>query len=575
MKIDRMGWLGGLARLTGGSLLAVLLLPSLAAWPSAFLDRGPDGSPRASIFPIALTLFDPFVWACARNSLVVAATVAAGSLVVGVGLGLIVGRWRFWGRAPLWALAIVPMLAGPLLVAPGIGLALGGHRGWDWLAARSTLGMSAESLARWAALAWSGLAGGAPLVALATVAALGRVDPSWSEAARSVGASRARAWRDVVWPILRPGVARASAVVFTLTLVEPAGPLILGLRRTLAVQMIDAARRLDQPTRAATLALLAIAIAAAGRVAIGWWGGRSYARKGVTYVPLTSNASVLRAYSSRLALMAWCLLSVGPIWLSIRQAFQAIESTRLDAWWTVCGGWLADPELRGWAANSSATAGLAVAVDLAILRAVAPGKPGSRARAIGLVGRLFEAGPPLALGVGALATPWLLVALADSAGGPAGDWLRSVSLELSPGRSPGFLLVLALAIVQLPMLAGVAELARGRVRPARVDSSRLLGESDRRASRAGEGGRLGVVPVSSAWLAFAMASTNLAVALLLTPFSERRTLAPGVLGSLLESGAMDGRVAGPIAAILAVRLMAFALASRSRVGPIGEWFRAG
>ena len=140
-----------------------------------------------------------------------ASATAGGSLVLGVGLGWIVGRWRFWGRSPLWGLALVPLAAGPLLVAPGISLVLGGQRGWDWLAARSILGVSAESSVRWAALVGIGLASGSPLVALATLAGLRRVDPSWTEAARAVGASRRRAWRDVVWPILRPEAARASA----------------------------------------------------------------------------------------------------------------------------------------------------------------------------------------------------------------------------------------------------------------------------------------------------------------------------------------------------------------------------
>ena len=559
----------------GGALLFVLVLPNLAAWPSAFLDRGPDGPPRASIFPFALTLFDPFVWTCTRNSVVVAATAAAGSLVVGVGLGLIVGRWRFWGRAPLWALAIVPMLAGPLLVAPGIALVLGGQRGWDGPADRTALGLSSGLFVRWAALAWTGLVVGAPLVALTTVSALGRVAPSWSEAARAAGASRGRAWRDVVWPILRPEAARASAVVFALMLLEPAGPLILGLKRTLAVQMFDAARRLHQPTHAATLAVIAIAIAAAGRAAIGWWGGPTYAHAGQLDVPLTPRASVRRAHCSRLALAAWCLSSVGPIWLLLRQAFRASREAGPDAWSATLGGWLADVELHAWAVNSVVTAGIAVAIDLAILRAIFPRSPGPNFGAIRPAVRLLETNPPLALGVGALASLWLIESLGDFGGWTPAGWLRSVALELSPGRSPGILLILALASVQLPMLARVADLARGLIRPVRVDSARIMGESDRHASRAGEGIRLGVVPVLPALLAVSLAATDLAPALLLTPSSGRRTLAPAALEFLLGTDPLGPRAFGPISIILGVRLLAFVLAWRSRVGTFGDWSRDG
>ena len=566
-----MRWVRGLARVLGGSLLAVLLIPSLAAWPAAFVDRGADGSPRLSAFPLALVAFDPFVWTCARNSAVVASIVAGGSLVIGVGLGLIAGRWRFWGRAPLWALAIVPMAAGPLLIAPGIALALGGQRGWDWLAFRSILGISAQIPARWAALIWAGLACGVPLVALTTAAGSRRVAPSWSEAARAVGAPRRRAWRDVVWPILRPEAARASAAVFTITLVEPVGPLVFGLKRTLAVQILDAANRLDQPTRAAILALLAIAIAALGRAMIHRWAGPAYVHSEVLDVPPASPAGPRRASASRLILAVWCLLAFGPIGLLLTRAVASRRLASPDPLPILLGGWLSDPDWRTWAANSAVTAGLAVAVDLVILRAIFRRRPGPDGRGVRLAARLFESIPPLALGAGALATPWLLSVVADEVGGPFGGWLRSTALELSPGRSPGFLLVLALAIGQFPMLAGVAKLARGLIRPVRVDSARIMGESDRRALRAGEGRWLGVVPILPAFLAFSLAATNLAPALLLTPSSERRTLAPAVFDFLLEPDPLDPLAVGPIAAIFAVNLLAFALASRSRVGSVGDW----
>ncbi len=209
-----MRWLRGLGRVLGGFLLVALLIPGLAAWPSSLLDRGADGSPRISVFPLALTLLDPFVWACSRNSAIVALLVSIGSLVIGVGLALIAARWRFWGRRALWALAMVPLAAGPLLIAPGIVLALAGSNGWEWLAARSIFGFSGELAVRWAALVWVGLANGVPVVALATASALRCVEPSWSEAARVIGVSRWRTWLEIVWPILRPPVARAVAAVF-------------------------------------------------------------------------------------------------------------------------------------------------------------------------------------------------------------------------------------------------------------------------------------------------------------------------------------------------------------------------
>ena len=75
-----------LARSAAVALVALLGLPVALLIPAAIFDQGPTGGVRASLFPMALTLWDPFVWTCARNSLIVAAIVAGVSLPIGVAL---------------------------------------------------------------------------------------------------------------------------------------------------------------------------------------------------------------------------------------------------------------------------------------------------------------------------------------------------------------------------------------------------------------------------------------------------------------------------------------------------------
>jgi ABC-type Fe3+ transport system permease subunit len=562
-----------MGRVLGGVLLIGLMFLGLASWPSAFLDRGATGSVRVSVFPLALTLFDPFVWICVRNSLVVAGLVAVGSLVVGVGLAMVGTSQRFRGRSLLWALALVPVAAGPLLVAPGIGFFLGGSQHWNWLAARSILGFSLDELVRWTALGWVGLATGAPIVALATSATLRKLEPAWTEAAKSAGASPVLIWREILWPILRPDVARACAAVFTLTFVEPAGPLILGLNRTLAFAILEAATRFEQPTRAAALALLAVAFAALGRTLILWWGGPTYASPELLSCPMVEQAGLRRAWFSRLILFGWAVFAVGPLALLVLKSFQILQASTSGLWTGFLRLWFEDSELHAWIANSATTAGLAVLIDLVILRLLLGPRPDSSDRALKFASWFFQAFPPLALGVGAYSTPWLLEALADSIGGRAGDWTRGLALELNPARSPGFLLILVIAAGKLPILVKVANLARAQVRSSLVDASKLMGISDHQASLAGQGGWIGLVPGRALILVFALATTNLAPALLMSPFSERRPIAPAILLSIVREGSIDSRIAAAIAVVLAWKLTAFVLASRSRVGMLGDWFR--
>jgi len=555
-----MGWFRGLGRIAGLGLLAALAVPALALLPAAVLDRGPGGDVRLSWLPIALAALDPFVWQCARNSAAVAALVTAGSVAVGVGLGTVFGR-RFWGRPVLSALAMGPMAAGALLIAPGVDGLIGGE---------SSLGYSCEDLARWSGLVWIGLACGAPLVILATTSALARVEPAWADAARAHGASRARVWLDVTWPVIRPDVARAAAAVFALNVAEPVGPIVLGLRRTLAVPMLDAARRLDDPTRAATLALLAIAIAALGRALVLLWGGhRCLGPDHGTNQPRPA-AGWRASWVSIAILTAWAAFALGPAVAMLGRAFGGTEGSGARGWATLAGAWVGDPEARVWAANSALTAALALALDLAILAAFATRGP---RRAIGGVVRALGAIPPLAFAVGAMATPWLLASLAGQVGDLAARSLRALALELSPGRSPGFALIAVLAAGRLPMLVVAAELARSRSRPVLEDAARLSGLSRRRARRDGDGLWLGLVPAGPATLALILAGTNLAPALLLTSFSERRTIAPAAFELIHGARTIEPRAAGMLAAILGANLLGFLIASRGRAGRIGDWFR--
>ena len=91
-------------------------------------------------------------------------------------------------------------------------------------------------------------------------------------AARLAGASPQRIWRQLVWPVVRPGAARAAGMVFALTLIEPGAPLVLG-RRTLGFQIVEAALGPEPAPRAAVLALTATVLAFVARVLVRWWGG--------------------------------------------------------------------------------------------------------------------------------------------------------------------------------------------------------------------------------------------------------------------------------------------------------------
>ena len=546
---------GVLSRVFGLGLVVILIAPVVALGPAMVVDRGWNGAPRVSAFPPALVVLDPLVWRCVRNSAAVALAVTVGSLGVGVGLGLILGRRRFWGRGLLGGLAVLPLAVGPIWLTPGILSWMGGESRWAWLAARSFLGQPGDEWARWLTLVWVGVAGGAPWVILETRQGLARVDAAWADAARVVGAGRVRVWLDVTWPTIRPGLSRVAGSIFTWTLIEPAGPILLGLRRTLAVETADAAIRLNEPNRAATLALIAVVSSVLARSGFRRWGGTDLRPVGDRpSPPVQPRAQARLGAFATLGLIAWATFALGPAATFARRLATATLGDRaFDQATTraILADWLT-PEIIGWAVNSTLTATLAVGLGLVVRAAL------GRGRLARLLGG-FVVIPPPAIAVGALAIPSLLAAWAAGSGRPglvAG--LELLRVELSPGRSPGFLLILVLAALHMDWLGG----SDRKVDPAgtrdRVDAALLAGASTRsagRLSRSRVGGRL----IQKIILAWTWAGTDLAAAWVLTTLSERRTLAPAAL-AMIGSGQdpLDPRLSALFVVTVLIRLVGVA-----------------
>lgn len=67
-----------------------------------------------------------------------------------------------------------------------------------------------------------------PMMVLPIVAVLGRIDQSLARAATSLGANPWRVFREVTWPLSRPGVVAGTVLVFMAHLTSFVTPLLLG-----------------------------------------------------------------------------------------------------------------------------------------------------------------------------------------------------------------------------------------------------------------------------------------------------------------------------------------------------------
>lgn len=584
-------WLRATTRWSVGLLT---VLPSMALVAAVLVDRGPDGEARFSLFPIALLTFDPFAWTCARNSLIFATAVTVLAVTGGVAIGGAISGRPVRGRAVLRAAMSSMLAAQPACLALGLCGIWGASDPWGWptsMRAAATGRLSLETWNGWPLwLFW--ICASAPsavaLVAIATAAARDRIEPAWWDAARLAGAGPFRVWSSVTWPMIRPAAARAAAIVFSMALVDPGAPLILGLRRTLAFQIVEAAARPDPFPRIAVWAAMAAAFSMAGRWILRWCGGPPRLEPTVATLeggrarrmPLTSGTGFAIGVGSLVA------FSVGLGWLPFLGLVRILagsgtvtslaEGAPVSVLIAVFRRATDPPVMQ--AVTHSLVLGLEVGLGVLIVSWMLRPDPGRRLTStLGsrLVGR-FALMPPMIQGVG-----WLAVL---SLGARALRSLEGQSGLTGPlARSGGLAAELDVARNPWPILSAVVGLSVGirllqswrRTAEFRPDESRssldaaLVAGASRRRARA----LAAVLPgrcIGELALPAAMAAVNLAPALLFTPWTDGRTAAPAML--ILADGPPNARLqAAALAVFLIAGSLAGLFAARLAPAPPPEW----
>lgn len=167
-----------------------------------------------------------------------AAVSTALTLAFALPLTAVTSTFRFPGRSLVRALVTVPFVLPTVVVAAAF-IALGA-RGSIWAILAAHVFFNAAVVVRTVGGVWS------------------RIDPSLTAAARVLGASRLRTFREVTLPIIAPSLAAAASIVFLFCFTSFGVVLILGgLRfRTLEVEIYQqAVTFLDLPA-AGAIALL-------------------------------------------------------------------------------------------------------------------------------------------------------------------------------------------------------------------------------------------------------------------------------------------------------------------------------
>ena len=463
-------------------LSLVVVGPIAALCAAAVLDRGPGGGARPSIFSVAITALDPFVWTCTRNSLVAAGAVAAGSMIVGLYIGRLIGDWRFPARPILLAALTASAVAPPAVVALGISVVFGSVGGtpMGWVDRLGAFGRFIPADWGWYAWFWSALVQGGSITALACLSTLQRLDPAWRDAARLVGGTRGRVWRKLNWPLMRSTLSRAAGLVFLLTVADPGAPMILGLRRTLGYQIIVNGLSDDPFPRIAVLGLIAVLACIVVRAILNGWAGPEPSFKATNGRPLRAGSWRRGAIGAVVAGL-WLVLAGAPILALVLESIRNQPSGHLGAFVVR----LFDPTVTAilW---RSAWLGAAVCGLFAISGWLARSVPSS-GRLLGLLHA--GAAPPLVLGIAALCLPRLAGLAVETLDGGSphglGLLLRQAAAAAASDQF-GFLLpALGVWLAMTPTLLAVWEggYRADQAREDRVAAAVLAGAGWTRAHR--------------------------------------------------------------------------------------------
>ena len=194
----------------------------------------------------------------AVNSVMLATIVGLGSTLIGLVMALAAqrGGQRFAGLYRV--MAVLPIVTPPFVIALALVVLFGRTglvTGWlntlfDIPRTRWIYGLTGVTLAQ--------LLTFTPIAFMILHGALAAISPSLEEAAQTLRASRARVFRTVTWPLLRPALANAFLLGFVESLADFGNPVVLaGNYEVLSTKIFFAiAGAQHDPGRAASLAVV-------------------------------------------------------------------------------------------------------------------------------------------------------------------------------------------------------------------------------------------------------------------------------------------------------------------------------
>lgn len=177
------------------------------------------------------------------NSIYIGVATMVLSTIVALPLAIANTKFEYKGKGLVSGLLLVPMIMPPFVGAIGIQRFFA-RRGsvnlqlmeWGWIDAPIEW-LSDENMF-WAVVLLE-VFHLYPIMYLNLTAALANVDPSLEEMSSTLGATKFQQFKDIIWPLSRPGFIAGAIIVFIWGLTDLGTPLLVGFHETMPVKIFN------------------------------------------------------------------------------------------------------------------------------------------------------------------------------------------------------------------------------------------------------------------------------------------------------------------------------------------------
>jgi iron(III) transport system permease protein len=302
-----------------GSKVGKLIMIGLFAFFGAFLiypiwltvQGGFEGREGGFTLHHVWSVFDdPVLRSGFFNALGIAVCTTLACLVISLPLASLSARCNFPGKGIFSALVLVPLILPPFVGAIGLHHLLGKY------GALNTLLMDMG----WITEGYDYIGNGGfwaivfiealhlyPILYLNATAALANLDPALEEAAENLGASSWRRFRQIILPLIRPGLFAGATIVFIWSFTELGTPLMFDYQTVTPVQIFNGIKEMNtsqQPyALTAVMLIAAILFYVLGKMV---FGGKAYAM--YSKASVQSTMQTLRGYKGLLATLAFSVV---------------------------------------------------------------------------------------------------------------------------------------------------------------------------------------------------------------------------------------------------------------------------